>query len=358
MFAVVDLETNRRESGRFAQILEVGIVWTDGENIVDEFQSLVHSKDPVCDYITQLTGIDDQMLVGAPLFADLARTIYDKLQDAVFVAHNVGFDYGHLRFHLASQGLNLRGDRLCTVKATRALIPGLGGYGLANLCQEFGLGLDRHHRALDDARATAELLHLLVRENGIDKVLRLVERRARPEQIPPLLTNAEVDLIPEVAGVLWVWNDEGRLLVVKSMTDLYRGFLELNSTWSRKSAKTWSKVQKVVYKTLPSSILGRLLAAHSFWVHKPILQRGHRVESPKVDLYSGWYVGQSTTGAWYRLRIEDYKILTWEWIGCELGHFDPPLPVPGFVRAAILQGKLVPEEVLLQHGNPNSDLVI
>lgn len=344
MFAVVDLETNRKESGRYAHILEVGIVWSDGSSIQDEYESLVKSPDAVCSFITELTGIDNEMLVDAPPFADIAQPIFQKLQNSVFVAHNVGYDYGHLRFHLAALGMNLRGDKLCTIKACRGLYPGMGSYGLAHLCKEFGIVLKGHHRALADARATALLLQMMIQDHGLEKVMSYADQRPRPENLPPLLDPAEIDALPELAGVIWVWNSEGRLLVAKSMRDMYKGFAELHQTWSRKSTKTWNGAARVEFKTLPSSVLGRLLAAHSFGLHKPILQRGHRVEIPRYDLPEGWYMGRSSTGAKYRILIRDFKIEAWEWVGRDQGLFMPPLGVPAFVRTAILQSKLV-----LQH---------
>lgn len=342
-FAVVDLETNRKESGRYAQILEVGIAWSDGEKILEEYESLVKSPDAVCSFITELTGIHDEMLVDAPDFAQIGPELFKKLQNTIFVAHNVGYDYGHLRFHLAGLGMNLRGDKLCTIKACRGLYPGLGGYGLAQLCKEFGISLKGHHRALADARATAELLHVMIADHGVEKVMSYADQRLRPENLPPLLDAGEIDSLPELAGVLWVWNDEGRLLVVKSMRDLYRGFMELHQTWSRKSTKTWNGAAKVEFKTLPSSVLGRLLAAHAQNRHKPILQRGHRTEIPKSEISEGWYVGRSSTGARYRLLIRDFQIQAWEWLGRDAGSFVPPLALPAFIRTAILQSKLVIE---------------
>ena len=101
------------------------------------------------------------MVADAPYFADIADDLAEFLDGAIFVAHNVEFDYGFVHREFRRIGRSLRMPKLCTAASMRRLDPGLRSYALANLCRHFDVPLDNHHRALCDARAAAELLILV-----------------------------------------------------------------------------------------------------------------------------------------------------------------------------------------------------
>jgi DNA polymerase-3 subunit epsilon len=83
------------------------------------------------------------------------------MEDAIFVAHNVNFDYGFVSREYARLGRSFRHPKLCTCASMRRLYPGLSSYSLGALCNEFQIPLKQHHRALCDAEAAAELLFLV-----------------------------------------------------------------------------------------------------------------------------------------------------------------------------------------------------
>src|SRR6185437_2393670 len=146
MYAIVDIET----TGSYAAnngITELAIVLYDGNKIVDRFESLVNPQMPIPRYIQVLTGILPEMMESAPLFSEMADRVYTLLKDAVFVAHNVNFDYSFIKFHLESCGYSLNSKKLCTVRLSRKLFPGLAGYSLGKLCRELNIPLENRHRA-------------------------------------------------------------------------------------------------------------------------------------------------------------------------------------------------------------------
>ena len=159
-YVVVDVETT---GGRGAdhRITEFAAVRVRAGKIIDRFQSLVNPGRGIPVKITKLTGISQQMVADAPYFDDLADRIDDFTSQAVFVAHNVGFDYRFVRHEFARLGKSYRRPRLCTCSQMRKLYPGLPGYSLASLCQQFSIPLRQHHRALCDAEAAAELLMMI-----------------------------------------------------------------------------------------------------------------------------------------------------------------------------------------------------
>ncbi|MCV2883367.1 exonuclease domain-containing protein [Aestuariibacter sp. AA17] len=161
-YAVVDIETT---GGRAAQhrITEIGIVHVVNGKKVSEWQTLINPQRHIPKHITELTGIDNAMVANAPRFADIADTLQAQLKDCVFVAHNVNFDFGFIKQEYERLNLPFRMPKLCTVKEMRSAYPGLSSYSLANLTAHFDIDMKRHHRALSDAHAAADLL-LLVNE--------------------------------------------------------------------------------------------------------------------------------------------------------------------------------------------------
>ena len=156
-YVVVDLETTGGNPA-WNRVTEIGAVRVRGDRIIGEWSSLVNPGRHIPKYIVELTGITDAMVAGAPPFESVADAFREFLGDAVFVAHRVKFDHDFLKAEFERIGQDFRGPTLCTVVSTRRHFPGLDSYGLSALCRTFEIPLESHHRALCDARATAELL--------------------------------------------------------------------------------------------------------------------------------------------------------------------------------------------------------
>nr|MCU0769939.1 3'-5' exonuclease [Burkholderiaceae bacterium] len=152
--AFVDVETTGSSPER-ERITEVGVVSVDfdgDQTRVTEWSSLVRPGVPIPAEIQWLTGITNEMVRDAPSFAALAQELYDRLDGAVFVAHNARFDYGFLRAEFARAGLNYLAKTLCTVRLSRHLYPDRTPHTLDAIIDRFGLGGEQRHRALGDAR--------------------------------------------------------------------------------------------------------------------------------------------------------------------------------------------------------------
>ncbi|QBJ64344.1 exonuclease domain-containing protein [Pseudoalteromonas sp. DL-6] len=160
IYSVVDIETTGGLKGG-NRITEIGIVKVKQGEIVDTWTTLINPERPIPRFITKLTGINDAMVSDAPIFSDIASTLLDKLSGSIFVAHNVNFDYGFIKKELEELGINFKMPKLCTVVESRKAFKGLKSYSLGNLSAHFNLDLTNHHRALDDAKAAAQLLLLV-----------------------------------------------------------------------------------------------------------------------------------------------------------------------------------------------------
>jgi DNA polymerase III subunit epsilon len=175
VYVVVDIET----TGGWAsgdRITEIGAVKIRNHQVVGEWQSLLNPQRSIPAKITQLTGITNDMVRGAPLFAEVAESFMRFMEDGIFVAHNVNFDYGFIAREYERLERRFRFPKLCTCAGMRRRFPGHKSYGLGKLCESFGINLVDHHRALCDAKAAAELLNLM--------------NRRREEAIPSALEDA------------------------------------------------------------------------------------------------------------------------------------------------------------------------
>lgn len=158
-FAVVDVETTGGVAGRGGRIIEVAVVRVERRQIIDIYSSLVNPGVRVQPWITRLTGIHDGMVGPAPRFGDICEEVRRALGGRVFVAHNVGYDWGFVRAEMRSAGADPpRGPRLCTLHMARRLLPGLDRRGLDSLARYYGIGIRERHRARGDAVATAQVL--------------------------------------------------------------------------------------------------------------------------------------------------------------------------------------------------------
>ena len=159
-YVVVDIETT---GGRAAQhkITEIGMVKVVNGKIIEEYETLLNPQCRIPRNITALTGIDDEMVADAPIFAEVADEVAQFTKGCVFVAHNVNFDYGFIKQEFTRIERRFSRAKLCTVREMRKAKPGLKSYSLANLTAAFNIDMTRHHRAMSDAIAANELLTII-----------------------------------------------------------------------------------------------------------------------------------------------------------------------------------------------------
>ena len=182
-FAVVDVETTGTSVRAGDRITEIAVVPVDEGIVGEPFISLVNPGRMIPPAITALTRITGAMVRAAPPFAAVAGPVVEQLRGRVFVAHNATFDWGFVRAEVErAEGLRLEGDRLCTVRLARALLPQLRRRSLDSLAHHFDVEITERHRAGGDATATARILCRLLalaRERGLDSWATLSARLDR-----------------------------------------------------------------------------------------------------------------------------------------------------------------------------------
>ncbi len=162
-FAVVDVETTGGGARRGDRITEFAAVPVCGREVGEPWTTLVNPLRPIPSNISALTGITTRMVQSAPTFAEVAPGVVDQLKGRVFVAHNATFDWGFVSQEVvAATGGVLDGDRLCTLRLARVLLPQLKRKSLDALCYYFGVENPARHRAWGDALSTAHVLSRLL----------------------------------------------------------------------------------------------------------------------------------------------------------------------------------------------------
>ena len=161
-YVVIDLETTGNSPKKGDKIIQFAAVVIENGQIIDQFSSLLCPNQSIPIFIEELTGITDQMVQDAPLFAEIAPKVMELLNGAYFVAHNVLFDLSFLQEELIMAGFEgFYGPILDTVELSRILFPSSDSFKLNDLAIQEGLQHDRPHQADSDAYVTGELLLIL-----------------------------------------------------------------------------------------------------------------------------------------------------------------------------------------------------
>lgn len=213
MYAIVDIET----TGGYAAangIIEISIRLFDGENVVEEFETLINPFQAIPRYIQAFTGIKNEMVQEAPAFEEVAPKIFEMLQGAVFVAHNVNFDYSFVKNHLEAHGYTLNTKKLCTVRLARQIFPGYPSYSLGNICRALGIEVENQHRAGGDAAATVTLFKLLLQADKTGAIDGHLKKTSKEQMLPPNVPKAHFDALPATPGVYYFHDQRGKVIYV------------------------------------------------------------------------------------------------------------------------------------------------
>jgi len=213
MYAIVDIETTGGHASANG-ITEFAVCIHDGTQVIDRYSTLINPHQEIPIYIQALTGINNDMLRGAPSFVDVAAKIYKLLDGHVFVAHNVNFDFSFVRYHLARCGYDLQSNKLCTVRLGRKILPGQPSYSLGKLCHSLGIQNESRHRAMGDADATARLFSLLLESDSDGHIKAALKQNSKEQMLPPNLPKKALTALPYQPGVYYFHDAKGKVVYV------------------------------------------------------------------------------------------------------------------------------------------------
>ncbi|WBA42931.1 exonuclease domain-containing protein [Hymenobacter canadensis] len=332
MYAIIDLETTGGQPTQ-DRITEIAIFIHDGEKVVDQFDTLLNPGRPIPFFITQLTGISDEMVRDAPKFHEVARKVVEMTEGCVFVAHNVRFDYSFLKKEFGDLGYTYSRKTLCTVRLSRSLMPGQPSYSLGKLCQNIGIPLNGRHRAAGDAAATAILFDRLLKISQQEEALaqpglspadtlaavdanapagrrpapaparaasaasvgsdttettvavptkqpsarkvKAVQDAIRTALLPPNITPEKVASLPHTAGVYYFHDEKGEVIYVGKSINIYKRIQQHFAIdyKSRKSIEFKNSISDITWELTGSELVALLYESHEIKRLKPLYNR-------------------------------------------------------------------------------------
>lgn len=212
-YVVFDIETTGL-SPKFNKIIEIGAVRIKDGKIQDTYSRFVNPEVPIPYSITKLTSINDGMVMDAPTIEEILPEFLEFVGDAILVAHNASFDTGFIKEFAKRQGLVFNSTIVDTMTLAHILIPELGKYTLDRLCKQFNVSLENHHRACDDAAATAEIFVKMVRMIKERDVHTIAELNAMGATSPDSIKKAKT-----YHGIILVKNEVGRVNLYRLISE-------------------------------------------------------------------------------------------------------------------------------------------
>lgn len=291
MFAVVDIETTGGNASQ-GSITEIAILITDGKTILNRFNSLVNPMRPIPLFIEKLTGINDAMVRDAPIFADLAKDVHEILQDKIFVAHNVNFDYSFIAHQLSQHGFKLNSRKLCTVRLSRKIFEDLPSYSLGNLCRSLNISIRDRHRAMGDAEATATLFHKLLENDREKHMESMLKKGSRDSYLPMYLSEHDLSAMPETPGIYYFHDAKGKIIYVGKAKRLKKRVAShfSNNSVSRKKQELMRMVNKISYKECGNELMMSVLESIEIKRIWPLFNRSQKKFENKYGICS--YIDQ------------------------------------------------------------------
>ncbi len=279
MYAIVDIETTGLSPSN-EKITEIAIYIHDGRKIVDEFSSLVNPEKKIPYRIIHMTGINNQMVEGAPKFYEIAKQLVEITEGKIIVGHNVRFDYGFIRNEFKSLGYNYERKTLDTVKLSRKLIPGRKSYSLGKLCKDLQIENSARHRATGDAMATTKLFELLLSIEDKPEDISLVG-------IQSGLNGSIVKDLPSATGVYYFYDKDKELIYVGKSINIHdRVMSHLNNNLHKKAIEMRNRLVDVDFQITGSELVALLLESDEIKKNQPKYNQSQKRTYFNYGLYS------------------------------------------------------------------------
>ena len=288
-YVVFDLETTGFSS-EHDKIIEIGAVRVKNGKISEKYSTFVNPERKIPERITELTSITDDMVKDAPVIEKVLPDFLKFIGDNALVAHNAGFDHGFIRQKAKDQGIETDFTVVDTVGLARVLFPELAKYKLDNIAKKLKISLENHHRAVDDAGATAEIFEKFVEmleETGLHTLKEVAD-----------FANGSADIVkkkPYFHAIILAANETGRInlyrLVSMGHLDyIYRKprvpksmFLKYRDGLIIGSACEAGELYRALLDEAPESRIKELVDFYDYLEIQPIGNNKFMIESERVE---------------------------------------------------------------------------
>ncbi len=269
LYSVIDVETTGK--GILGnRITEICIVLLQGDKIIDKFTSLVNPEQDIPPFITGLTGIDDNMVRDAPKFYEIADRIIEMTTGAIFVAHNVNFDYNVIRDEFRNNGYTFTRKKLCTVRLSRKLIPGLFSYSLGKLCASLSIPLVDRHRAQGDTDATVILFQRILELDSEFAIINsFLNARSKEATLPPHLDANIINTLPIATGIYLFKDQKGKVIYAGKAKNIKQRVVSHFYDKKNKEYALGQNTYTIDYEVTGNELIALLLEADKIQKHYP-----------------------------------------------------------------------------------------
>lgn len=291
-FVVFDIETTGFGPVN-DKIIEIGAVKIVDGKIVDKFSTFINPDIPIPFQIEQLTGINDSMVLDSPMIDVILPDFLKFCEGCILVAHNASFDVGFISKKAEQLGIGAEFTVMDTVAMARVLLPALSKYKLNVVAKALGISLENHHRAVDDAGATAEIFMKFIEMLHEREVYNLAQLNQLSK-----LTNETIKKLPTNHAIILAQNDIGRVnlykLISLSHIEYYNRrpripksvFIENREGLIIGSACEAGELYQAILRNQPKEEITRLVNFYDYLEIQPLGNNKFMIESDKTDVKS------------------------------------------------------------------------
>ncbi len=335
----VDIETSGLNAS-YNRIIEIGIIRVENGEIVREFNSLINPEGLVDPFVENLTGIKTEDLEKAPTFYEIKDELSDILEDSVFVAHSVRFDYGFIRNEFKRIGISFNSKHFCTVKLSRLLYPNLKKHNLDSIIENFNIDCKNRHRAFDDAKVIYEFYKKSQKNIKKDLFEQAVEIALKKPTLPSSLVEKDLENIPETTGVYIFYGEEGSVLYVGKSINIKDRVMShfANDHLSSKDMKI-SRTIKSIETIVTAGELGALLLESKLVKQYQPLYNRMLKETNKLNVL----LRKKNESGYYTCEAEYLENIEIERISEVVGIFKSQKQYKEFLYTASKEYKLCPK---------------
>ena len=277
-FSVVDVETTGLSASK-NRVIEIALVKIENLKITDKLSYLINPQTYIPPFITSLTGISNDDVIGAPIFSDIVEEIISFTDKTILTAHNFSFDSSFLNTEFMISGREFINDHsCCTLKLARKIYPTLKSKSLTSVAQSLNLNNSNAHRALGDAEITAKVLLKMIKElQKKDNIVTVGEFLSYQKGIneSPLL-NVKKELqedfraLPNAPGIYYFTNRKDEIIYVgkaKSIRDRVKTYFSPSTP--RKAQKIIKQAARLKHIITNSELTALLTEAETIKILEP-----------------------------------------------------------------------------------------
>ncbi|NGX84532.1 exonuclease domain-containing protein [Aequorivita sp. KMM 9714] len=286
LFAIIDVETT---GGGIAgnRITEICIALLKDGEVIDKFTSLVNPEREIPLHITALTGINNEMVADAPRFFEIAESVEEFTKDAIFVAHNVSFDYNVIRGEFRRIGQHYNRKKLCTVRLSRKLIPGHLSYSLGRLCNTINIPHLNRHRAEGDVDATVILFQrLLSLDENWETINTFLNPRSKQATLPPHIATEQINELPEAPGIYLFKNQKHQVIYAGKAKNIKKRVLSHFYDKKTKEYQLGQETHFIDFEITGNELLALLVESEHIRKHYPKFNRAQKWPTTTYQIIS------------------------------------------------------------------------